>query len=119
MQPQNWPPGALPLLAVRRAMRLPHLGQVGGLAIRPIRLISLIGPISGLLPLAQAFGGELLGVAAVLDEGLLQGGDLPVEQVVRLVDEADKGVGSHRGVGVIEPAGVERVALVVGKIGQI
>ena len=60
-----------------------------------IRRISLIGPIRGILsssrcPCGQARGGELLGVAAVLDERALERGELPVEEVVGLVDEADE-----------------------------
>ena len=37
-------------------------------------------------------GGELLTVAAALDKSLFQGSDLAVEQEVRLVNQADKGI---------------------------
>jgi hypothetical protein len=83
---------------------LAALGTAGD-GIRPI---GRIGRIAAAAPL-QAGGGELLGVAALLDEGLLEGGELLVEQVVGLVNEADDGVGAHGGVGVLEPAGVEGV----------
>ena len=69
--------------------------------------------------MAEALGGELFGVAAVFDEGGFEGGDLAVEEVVCLVDQADGGVGADRGVGVVEPAGVEGPAFLIRQIGQI
>ena len=68
---------------------------------------------------AQALGGELLGVAAAFDEGLLEGVDLLVEQVVGLVDQADHGIRPHSGFSVFQPRGVERPAFWVGEIRQI
>lgn len=63
------------------------------------------------------FGGEragqwqLLAVATALDELLLQGGNLAVEEVIGLVDEADEGVSPDGWVGVVEPPGVKSRAL--------
>ena len=55
--------------------------------------------------MGEAGGGELLAVAAALDELLFQGGDLAVEEVVGLVDEADEGVSPDGGIRVVEPGG--------------
>ena len=63
--------------------------------IRRIGLIGRIGRIAAALPLLKPCRGQLFGVAALLDEGLLEGGELLVEEVVGLVDEADDGVGAH------------------------
>jgi hypothetical protein len=41
----------------------------------------------------KARGGELLAVAAAFDELSLKGGDLAVEEIVGLVDQADDRVG--------------------------
>jgi hypothetical protein len=58
------------------------IGRIG--RIGRIRPICLIAP-----PFAQALGGELLAVAAAFDKGLFERGDLAVEQVVCLVDQAE------------------------------
>ena len=79
-------------------------GRIG--PIRPIRPIRRIGLVD-LGAVAEAGGGEGFGVAAALDEGLLHGGDLLVEEVVGLVDQADEGVGGADGVGLIEPRSVD------------
>jgi hypothetical protein len=63
--------------------------------------------------------GELFAVAAAFYEGFFQGGYLAVEEEVCLVDEADERVCADRRVGVVEPAGVEGLALVVGESGEI
>jgi hypothetical protein len=64
-------------------------------------------------------GGELLGVAARLHEGAFQGGDLLVEQIIGLVDQANDGVGADGRLGVLQPRGVEGPALLIGQIGPI
>lgn len=66
----------------------------------------------------EAGGGQLLGVAAVFDEGALESADLLVEEVVGLVNEAEGGIGPDRRVFVVQPAGVERAALRIGEIGR-
>ena len=65
----------------------------GGGAIRRSGLICLPA-------MSKAGGGELLGVAADLNELSFERADLLVEQVVHLVDEADDGIGDHGGVDV-------------------
>lgn len=67
----------------------------------------------------QAGGGELFAVAAVFDEGFFESGNLPIEQEVRLVNQADEGISADGGVRVVKPADIEGVAFVVGEIGQI
>ena len=74
--------------------RLARISRIG--RIRPIGLIFLGAVV-------EAGGGEGFGVAAALDEGLFQGGDLLVEEVVGLVDQADEGVGGEHGIGLVEP----------------
>ena len=99
----------------------------GELVVRRIRLagrICRIGPIIFLaLALGDAGGGELFGKAATLDEILLQTDELLVEQVVRLVDEAQQGVGPDRGFFMFQPPGVKRppgiVAGVEGSVGSL
>lgn len=63
--------------------------------------------------MSNACGGELFGIAAVLDESAFEGRDLLVEQVVGLVDQADDGIGTDDGVIVFEPWGVKVPALLV------
>ena len=65
---------------------------------------------------SEAGGGELLAVAAAFDEGGFQRGDLLVEEVVGLVNEADEGVGADGRGGVLQPGGVELLALVISEI---
>ena len=48
---------------------------------------------------------QLLGVATALDEPPLKSGDLLVEQVVCLVNQANQGIGHHAGIGVTQPRG--------------
>src|ERR1035437_5469001 len=115
-------------LAVRVGGAAPELGArvlplTGGAerhelpAKRALREI-LIGPISRISPISfsslrDPCGGELLGVAAALDEIPLQGDELLVQQVVRLVDQAKQSVRHHCGVLVLQPSGIMRPA---GKI---
>jgi hypothetical protein len=40
------------------------------------------------------------------DELLFQAGDLPVEKIVGLMNQADQGIGDHNRVGVGEPGGI-------------
>lgn len=85
------------------------LRTLGWFWIRRIRRIwSVMGFAVG-----EAGGRELFAVATAFDEGFFECGDLPVEEEVGLVDEADEGVGADGGVGVIQPVGVEGVALLV------
>lgn len=70
-----------------------------------------IGPILGAL--RDPCRCQLLRVAAALDEILLQGDDLLVQQIVRLVDQAQQGVGADGGVFMLQPGGVEISAGVV------
>ncbi len=67
----------------------------------------------------QTSGGELLAVAAFLNEGGFQGRNLAVQKKVCLMDDADECVGADRGVFVVKLRGVEFPALGVGEIGQI
>jgi hypothetical protein len=68
--------------------------------------IGRIGRITVRAP-GESCGGQLFGVAALLDERLLERADLLVEQVVGLVNQADDGVGADAGLGLVEPGGVE------------
>ncbi len=60
-----------------------------------IRLIRPIGPISpSLLPsFPQTGGSQLLAVASLLHELPFEGLDLPIKQVIRLMDETDDRIG--------------------------
>jgi hypothetical protein len=75
----------------------------------PSQFIRLIHPTRSIRPIALPRSlrnprrRQLLTIAAVLHEIAFQPGDLTVEQIVRLVDQADKCIGDHRGVGVLEP----------------
>jgi hypothetical protein len=59
----------------------------------------------------------LLAVAAISDKGFFKGGDLLIEEVIGLVDEAKNGVGADCGVSVVESVGVEGVTLLISQIG--
>ena len=72
-----------------------------------------------LFTIVEAGFGHLFADAAFLDEVFFQPPSLLVEEVVGLVDEADEGVGPHRRIGVVEPTGVEGVAVGIGQIGLI
>ncbi len=67
----------------------------------------------------QPSGCKLLAVAAALDKRYLQGGNLPVEQVIGLVDQADQRIGSQGGVVVFEPVRLERPALLICQRGKV
>jgi len=56
--------------------------------------------------LRDARHGQALAVAAPMDKTPFQSADLLVEQVIRLVNQANKGVGDNRRVGVAQPIGV-------------
>jgi hypothetical protein len=58
----------------------------------------------------------LLRIPAILHERLFQRGDLAVEEEIRLVDEADRGIRADRRVAVLQPAAVKAPALLVGEI---
>ena len=82
--------------------------------------IRLPGRILSILrALAKPLGGELFTVAAVLDKCLFQRSNLTVQQVVRLVDQADCRIGADHGIRVIEPSAIKLPALRVGEIRQI
>ena len=80
------------------------MGRIG-----PIRLILLP-------PFLDPCRRQSLAVAAIPDELPLQTGDLPVQQVVGLVDQADEGVGDYSRVGVVDPGGVGGVIRRIGRI---
>jgi hypothetical protein len=71
------------------------------------------------LALGQASSSELLAVAAVLDEGFFKPGNLLVEQVIGLVNEADGCIGADGWVSVIEPAGIKSPPLLICQASQI
>ena len=91
--------------------------------IGPIGLIRPIGRIAAQLrrgrALGEAGGGELFAVTAAFDKALFEGGNLVIEEEVSLVDQADERVGANGGIGVVEPLGVEGVALLIGEGGEI
>jgi spore coat polysaccharide biosynthesis predicted glycosyltransferase SpsG len=63
----------------------------------------------------ESRSGELFAIATVFDEILFQASDLLVQQIIRLVDQADDGIGADFGVIVFEPSGIEIPALVIGE----
>lgn len=87
--------------------------------IRPIGRIRLIRRIPAHPPLVEPGGGQLLRVSALLNEGLLQRGDLLIQQVVRLMDQADDGIRPHGGILMIQPGSIKRVAPQIGLIRPI
>ena len=54
-------------------------------------------------PLGESCYGELLTVAAAFHEIPLERVDLPIQQVVCLVNQAKQRIGHHLGVGVFKP----------------
>jgi hypothetical protein len=84
---------------------------------RLIRLIGLIRPILLLLPLPKARGGQLLAVAAPVNEIPFERVDLLVEQVIGLVDQANNCIRDHGGIGVVEPAVVSAAIGGISRIG--
>ncbi len=65
----------------------------------------------------QPCSGELFAVAAALDKVLFQGGNLLIEQVVGLVDQANQGVGPDGGVFVLQSAQVQGPPFRISQIG--
>lgn len=118
---QKLGPGTRPLasrsqrhgLAADRAVWERDIGRIG-----PIGRIRLIG-----LTLLSAFrdssSGEALTVAALLNKVALKTRDLPVEQVVGLVDQADYGVGYDARVGVGQPGPIGPEAVPGLKLGWL
>jgi hypothetical protein len=83
-----------------------------------IRPIGRIGPISPILlpPLLNPRGRQTLAVTAPLDELTFQSGNLPVEQVIGLMNQADDRIGDHSRVAVGQP---RRVSFRISPIGRI
>jgi len=71
-------------------------------------------PLPG--PLREPRRREMFAVTTLVDEVALQRGDLLIEQVVGLVDQADHRVGDHRRVDMAQPCGISRG---IGRIGRI
>jgi hypothetical protein len=90
--------------------------RTGGNAVRRFRRRGLL-----LLSLAlgKAGGRELFAVATLFNKGSFQGGNLLVEQIIGLVDEANGRVCPNGRVSVFKPALVKRPTLCIRQIGQI
>ena len=58
------------------------------------------------LAVCDSLSGEALAVATSLDKLLFERGDLAIQKVVRLVDQANESVGDDRGLGRAKPVGV-------------
>src|SRR5579884_4070247 len=93
--------------------------RAGGNVIRRISRSGRMELLLFALTLRQARGSKLLAVAATANKLLFQRGNLLVEQVVGLVNQANQGIGAHRGIGMLEPRSVERPALMIRQISQI
>ena len=98
--------------------RPPALRAARKISISPIGRIRPIHPLS----MRQPRGRKLFGVASALDELPLQPHELLVEQVVRLVDQAQERIRHHRRVVVLQLRRVEGTAgasAFIRRIGQI
>ncbi len=92
----------------------------GFAALRAGRGVCLIGwPAAPSPSFSEAGCGELFAVAAVLDNGALQGHDLLIQQVIGLVDQADERVGYDPGVLVFQPGSIQRPMRAITEIGLI
>ncbi len=69
--------------------------------------------------MCNAGSSQLFAVAPTFNELLLQSGNLPVEKIICLVDQADEGVRPNRGIRMVEPSRVERVTLMIRQIRRI
>ena len=67
----------------------------------------------------KSFCGEQFAIAAFFNKLLFERSDLLVEQVVRLVNQADQRIGANKRVVMFEPFGVQHGSLLIGQISQI
>jgi hypothetical protein len=67
----------------------------------------------------QSLCRELLAIATPFHKLILQCDDLLIEQIVRLVDDADHRIGTNEGIFMIEPVAVELVTPSIGQIRPI
>jgi len=74
------------------------------------------GLIALAFPLGETGGSKLLAVPALFNEGCLQRGNLPVEQVVRLMDQADDRIGPNLGTLMLQPESIQHPALLVSSV---
>ena len=67
----------------------------------------------------KPFCGELFAIAAFFNKLLFERSDLLVEQVVRLVNQADQRIGANKRVVMLKPLGIQRGSLLIGQIRPI
>lgn len=64
------------------------------------------GLVAPAFPLGETSCCKLLAVPALFNEGCLQRGNLPVEQEVRLMDQADDSIGPNLGTLMLQPRSI-------------
>jgi hypothetical protein len=60
--------------------------------------------------------GELFAIAAFFDKLFFECIDLPIEQVICLVNQADQRIGAHKWIVMLKPFGVQFGSLLIGQI---
>ena len=70
-------------------------------------------------PMSKAGSGELLAVAATFHELGLKSADLLVEQVVRLMNQANNRIGPNLGTLMLQPVRIQRPPLTIRQFSQI
>jgi len=64
----------------------------------------------------KPFCGKLFAIATLFDKLFFKCVDLLIEQVIRLVNQADQRIGTHKGIVMFKPLSIQRKALLIGPI---